>query len=155
MFHAVVHARRTHELAYHNALRAVDDKRALLGHERELSHEYILFLYLARLFIDETRLDTQGGGIVCVALLALLHRVLRVRVELVVDKLKHKVSRVVADRGNVLKDLFEPRFQKPAVGIFLNLDQVRHLERLFDLGITHALVLAKRNFMWHQRITSL
>ena len=45
----VVDARRADQLADDDALGAVDDERALLGHEREVAHVHALALDLARL----------------------------------------------------------------------------------------------------------
>jgi len=48
------HARRTNELADHDALGAVDDERALLGHDREVAHEDGLLFDLAGFRVEET-----------------------------------------------------------------------------------------------------
>src|SRR5690606_21963792 len=48
-----VHARRADELRDDDALGAVDDERAALGHERELAHEDRLRLDLTGRVVDE------------------------------------------------------------------------------------------------------
>ena len=63
---AVVHllgevdARGADELRDDDALGAVDDEGAALGHEREVAHEDELLLDLARLLVDEAHVDEEG-----------------------------------------------------------------------------------------------
>ena len=49
-----VHARRANKLRNHNALGTVDYKRTALGHERKVTHIDELFLFLARLLVQES-----------------------------------------------------------------------------------------------------
>ena len=50
-----VGARGAHELRHDDALGAVDDERAALGHPREVAHEDRLLADLAGLAVDEAR----------------------------------------------------------------------------------------------------
>src|SRR5690606_14766035 len=56
-----VDAGRTDELGDDDALRAVDDEGALLGHEREVAHEDRLGLDLAREVVHELGVHVQRG----------------------------------------------------------------------------------------------
>src|SRR5262249_61289742 len=67
-----IDAGRADTLAHHHALGAVDDEGALLRHEREIAHEDIFFLNLARLLLSEARLYIERSGIGRVALAALV-----------------------------------------------------------------------------------
>jgi hypothetical protein len=67
-----VDAGRTHELAHHHALGAAYDKRTFLRHQGEITHEDILLDDLARLFVRQTRLHSQRGGIRRIAVAALI-----------------------------------------------------------------------------------
>src|SRR6202020_340986 len=71
-----VHAGRTDKLADHNALSAVDDERALAGHEREVAHEDRLALDLTGRVVDELRRDEHRRGVRHVLVFALLIGVL-------------------------------------------------------------------------------
>ena len=72
-----VDSRAADELGDDDALGAVDDERAALGHEREVTHEHGLALDLARGVVHELRGDEQGRRVGQVALLAVLDGVLR------------------------------------------------------------------------------
>ena len=56
-----VHARRADQLGDHDALGAVDDEGAAIGHEREVAHEDELLLDLASLLVNETHIHEEGG----------------------------------------------------------------------------------------------
>ena len=55
-----------------DALGAVDDERALLGHHREVTHEHRLALDLAGVVVDELGRDEQRGRVGLVLVLALV-----------------------------------------------------------------------------------
>ena len=60
---AEVHARRTHELRDDDALGAVDDEGAAVGHHREVPHEDRLLLDLTGLRVHEARGDEQRARV--------------------------------------------------------------------------------------------
>ena len=66
-----VGARRAHELRHDDALGAVDDERAALGHPREVAHEDRLLADLAGLAVDERDGDRQRTRVGEVLLAAL------------------------------------------------------------------------------------
>ena len=82
---AEVDAGRAHELRHDDALGAVDDEGAAVGHHREVAHEDGLLLDLTGLRVHEPRGDEQRARVGHVALAALVLRVLR-RVEDVVGR---------------------------------------------------------------------
>jgi hypothetical protein len=150
-----VGTRGANELRDDDALGAVDDERALLGHEREVAHEHGLLLDLARVVVHELGLDVQRGRVGGVALLALLHRVLRVR-ELGVGEAQGHGALEVFDRGDFLEDVGEAGRRcnarvalfrglghaglpalvadEPVKGLSLEGQQVGDVEGLVDLG---------------------
>ena len=69
-----VGARRADELRHDDALGAVDDERAALGHPREVAHEDRLLADLAGLVVDERDRDGQRARVGEVLLAALLDR---------------------------------------------------------------------------------
>ena len=100
---AVVNTRGTHQLGNDNALRTVDDEGAAGGHDREISHEDILLLDLARLLVQKACAHTQRCCVGSVALLALLNAVFRRFVKTVVDKVKHQIALIVRNLRNIFK----------------------------------------------------
>ena len=60
-----------HELRHDDALGAVDDERALLGHHREVAHEHGLLFDLARVAVHEPGAHEDRRGVGHVLLLAL------------------------------------------------------------------------------------
>ena len=101
-----VDAGRADELGDDDTLGAVDDERALVGHQREVAHEDRLALDLAGLVVHELGRDEERSGVREVALLALLDRVLR-RLEAVVAEREAHGAREVLDRGDLLEDLLQ------------------------------------------------
>ena len=72
-----IHTGATNQLRNDNALGTVDDEGAARGHEREITHEHVLFLDLARFAIDETNLGEEWSLIGNVTSLALVYAILR------------------------------------------------------------------------------
>ncbi len=70
-----IDSRRADQLAYHDALRAVDDKCAVVGHHGDVAHEDLLFLDLAGIFHHQASPHVKGLGVGDLPLLALLRRV--------------------------------------------------------------------------------
>ena len=146
------HARRTVHLRDDDALGAVDDEGAVVGHERHVAHVDVLLLDV---------LDRAGAGIRVhiehdqaqrhlerrserhAALAALVDVVFR-RLERVLDELEQGGVRKVRDRKHRLEDglqsLFRPAtlwlfdHQELVVGCLLNLDEVRHLRHFLDFS---------------------
>ena len=128
----VVYAGGAHQLAHDDALRAVDDKGAMLGHEGEVAHEYVGFLDFAGLAVFEADEHLQRGGIGHVALLAALHAVFGL-VQRIVHKLQREVLGVVHDGTDVVEHLAHVHFQKAAVGVFLHFNEIGHVQDLVDV----------------------
>ena len=150
-----VDAGRAHELRDDDALGAVDDERAALGHEREVAHEDRLALDLTGRVVDELGRHEQRRSEGEVLLLALLGRVLR-RLEAVLAEGERHGAAEVLDRRDLLEDLLEagglrdvvttvlescsdPRLpplvaQQPVHALGLQAEKVGDLERLVDLG---------------------
>src|SRR5690606_22048066 len=101
-----VHAGRADKLGDDDTLGAVDDERALGGHEREVAHEHRLALDLTRVVVDELRRDEHRGGVGHVLVLALLFGVLGRLEPMVAERQRHR-AREVLDRTDLLEDLFQ------------------------------------------------
>ena len=130
---AEVDARRTHELRHHDALGAVDDERAALGHHGEVAHEDGLLLDLTGLRVHEARGDEQRARVRHVARAAVVLGVLR-RVEDVVGQLELELAGEVLDRRDVGEDLGDTLFEEPLEGHALHRDQIGQLEHFVQLG---------------------
>ena len=134
----IVHAGRTNDLGNDNALCTVDHKGSRLGHEREIAHEDVGLLDLARLLVGQADVDLEGCGVVNVALLALLHRILGV---LVIqgkgNEFDHQIAGIVGNRGGIAQNLHQTLVLKPLVGLRLDLDQIR--QRVVEVGSREAL----------------
>ena len=83
---AVIHAGAADDLRDNDALRAVDDEGAAVGHQREIAHEDLLILDLAGLLVEQTDAHLDGLCVGRVAFLAFLDRVLGLFVEGVVKE---------------------------------------------------------------------
>ena len=133
-----------------HALGAVHDERALVGHERDIAHEHVLFLdvldragagFLVHIKHDEAHLHFQRRGIGHVALDALFHIVFG-RFELVGHEFEHGALGEILDREDRLEDRLQPLVetfarahvlhQELLVGMLLHLDEVRHLQGFGD-----------------------
>ena len=143
----VVHAGAADDLRDDDALGAVDDEGAAVGHHGEIAHEDGLLLDLAGVLLQELHPHFDGLGIGGVALLALLHGVLRALVHGEVLEGQLQVAGVVGDGADVAEDLLEPFVQEPVVGILLDLEQIGHFEDFFILREAVAQGLAKENFL--------
>jgi hypothetical protein len=148
-----VDARRPDQLAHDDAVGAVDDERALVGHQREIAHEDRLRLDLAGLVVHELRGDEERRGVGEVLLLALVHRVLRL-VELRSRETQGHRPLEVLDRTDLLEDLREAGLvgdraalgpglldtrlpgrvaHQPVEGVDLEGEQIRGFQRFTDL----------------------
>ena len=112
-----VDAGRADQLRDDDALGAVDDERALVGHEREVAHEDRLGLDLAGLVVHELGGDEQRRGVGEVALLALLDGVLRVLEARVRERQGHRPGEVL-DRADLLEDLLQAGLGREVVATF-------------------------------------
>ena len=147
-----------------DALGAVDDEGAVIGHERNVAHVDILLLDVldrlgAGLFVDiehdqaQRHLERRGVG--HAALAALVDVVFR-RLEFVFDEFQHRGVGKVGNREHRLEDglqaLVGPAAlrlhhqQELVVGRLLNLNEVRHLRDFFDFSekLPYALPTDKR-----------
>jgi hypothetical protein len=139
------------QLADDDALRSVDDERAVVRHERDLSEEDLLLLDVAdrlraRLLVrvphDEADDDLDRGGERHAALAALVDVVLRL-VEGVRNELQRRRLREVFDREDALEDSLKADvlplldrdvlLQKLLVALLLDVDEVRDVDDLRDL----------------------
>ena len=136
--HGEIYAGRTDKLGYNNTLCAVDDKSAGRGHDREISHEDILFFDLAGFLILQSCSYTKGGCISHVALFAFLDGIFGLVFDMIIDEVQNKVSGIVSDGRNITEYFLKTFFEEPSIRVFLNLDEVRHIEYFLDLGKTHA-----------------
>jgi hypothetical protein len=140
------HAGGALELRHHHALGAVDDERALLGHQGQLAEVHLLTALLphgARLRLlvvvvdHEAERHLQRNGEGHAAVVALLHRVLGIT-EVVAVELQLGVPVVIGDREDGLEHRLQPDFlaalgrhvllQKLLVRLPLDLDEIRDLD---------------------------
>ena len=116
----------THQLRHHDALGAVDDERAALGHPWEIAHEHGLLADLSGLPVDERDGDGQRPGVGQILLAALLEVGDRL-VEGEVAELDGEVAGVVLDRRDVVDRLAQTAaigVGQPREGLALDIDEV-------------------------------
>ena len=130
---AEVDARRTHQLGHHDALGAVDDEGAALGHHGEVAHEDLLLLDLAGRLVDEHRLDEQGAAEGLVLVLALLLGELLI-LEDVLAEVELELLGEVLDRRDFLEDFLQTLSDQPVEGDSLDAHEVGKWKYLIDLG---------------------
>ena len=140
------HAGRAMQLRNDDALGAVDDERAVVGHERQFAEVDLLLAHVldgllgARGFLvehDETNLDAQRRGIGEATQLALFH-VENGVTEAIAHVLQDRVARIAGDREHGLESRMQADvlallfglvgLEEGAVGIELDGEQVRRLE---------------------------
>ena len=164
-------ARRAVHLRDDDALGAVHDEGAVVGHERHVAHEDVLLLdvldglgagVLVDVEHDEAQRHLQRRGIGQVALPAFVDVELR-RLELVLDELEHRLARKVGDREDRLEDRLQAfvaasadglvDHQELIVGSFLDLDEVGHRGDFGDRPeeLANPLATAERRRVRHRR----
>ena len=129
-----VGARGADELGDDDALGAVDDERAAVGHPREVAHEDRLLADLTGLAVDEADRDGERAGVREVLLATLLERGDR-RIEVELAELDGEVAGVVLDRRDVVDRLAQPSafgIDKPGERLLLDIDQVGDVEDLLQ-----------------------
>ena len=131
---AIIHAGGPDDLGDHHPLRAVDDKRAGVGHQGKVPHKDLLLLNLLGLLVPQADLDLQWGGIGGVPGLALLHVILGLLVHFVVDEGQLQVALIVGNRAHIGENLPEAGVQELLVGGLLNLQKVGHRHDFFVPG---------------------
>ena len=167
------HAGRAVHLRDDDALGAVDDEGAVVGHERNVAHVDILLLdvldrlgagLLVDIEHDQAQRHLERRRIGHAALAALVDVVLR-RLELVVDEFEHRGVGEVGDRKHRLEDGLQALVGPPAlrllhqqelvIGRLLNLDEVRHLCDFLDFPEKLANALATVNVCLPSRSLSV
>ena len=128
-----VGARRADELRDDDALGAVDDEGAELGHHREVAHEDRLLADLAGVLVHEPDRHRERSLVGQVLLAALLDGELRLA-EDVVPELDRERAGVILDRRDVVDGLPEALVEEPLERGDLDVDQVRELEDVLDPG---------------------
>ena len=122
------------ELGDDDALGAVDDERSLVGHHREVAHEHRLFLDLTGVLVHEPGAHEDRRAVGHVLLLALLHRELGRRAQVLVVgvelQLEHQGLAEVLDGADVAEGLRQPLLEEPLERLALDGDQIRQREGL-------------------------
>ena len=130
-------AGRTDELRHDDALRAVDDEGALVGHLREVAHEDDLLLDLAGVAVreDGTHEHRCREGHLLLAALGLGE--LRPGAEVLVGgvelELELQVTGVVGDRRDVTERLGETLGHEPLERLTLDSDEIGKLQLLDEV----------------------
>ena len=148
------HARRTVQLRDNHALRAVDDERAVVGHERQFAHVDLLLtdildgLRLGILIVDDQANDhAQRRGIghaTDTAFLLIKHRV----AEPIAHILERSTARIARHREDGIKGCVQPgglpllRRQFNLQELTIGIDQRREQEGDFQRGFQLAEILA-------------
>ena len=135
----VVDAGRAHELADDDALGAVDDERAPLGHRREVAHVDALLELLAGLLDVEHDVDVERSAERQVPRPALELVVLRLA-ELVAREVQlHRLAGEVRDGADLVEEVAQALLHEPVVRVALELDEVRDGQDLRDARVRLAL----------------
>ena len=167
------HAGRTVHLRNDDALGAVDDEGAVVGHERNVAHVDILLLdvldrtragLLVDIEHDQAQRHLERRGIGHAALAALVDVVFR-RLEFVFDELELRGIGEVGNREHRFEDRLQALVGTPAHGLLdqqelvvrclLNLDEVRHLRYFFDCPEKLPYALATGKCLRHRLFLSI
>src|SRR6516225_10135677 len=147
-----------------DALGAVDDEGAVIGHKRDVAHVDILLLdvldrfgagFLVDIEYDQAQSDLERSGIGHAALPALVHIVFR-PFEFVLDEFEHRDVGEIGNREHRLEHRLQALVGPPAVrllhqqelivGCLLNLNEIRHLRDFLDFSekLSYALPTSER-----------
>ena len=139
-----VGARGADELRHDDALGAVDDVGAPVGHQGQVAHEDLLLADLPGLPVDERDLHRQRGRVGDVLLAALLDGVVRLDVvvghaglpaaQRVLAELDREGAGEVLDRRDVVDRLAKALLDEPLKGRALDVDEVGDVTNLLLLG---------------------
>ena len=142
LFRLVIRAGRADQLRNDDALRAVNDKGAVLRHQREIAHKDVLiddfFLHL----IDKAHFYPKRHGIGRVAVAALFFVILGLVSEFVTEKIQFEMVGVVGNGREIFEHFAHALFDERAVRILLDLYEVRNVDDLIDLAEFPSLCLA-------------
>ena len=167
------HAGRTVHLRNDDALGAVDDEGAVVGHERNVAHVDILLLdvldrtrggFLVDIEHDQPQRHLERRGIGHTALAALVDVVFR-RFEFVFDEFEHGRIGKIGNREHRFEHRLQALVGTPAHGFLdqqelvirclLNLDEVRHLRYFFDCSEKLPYALATGKCLRHRIFLSI
>ena len=126
-FLLVVHAGRADQLGYDDTFSTVDDKGAGVGHNREITHEKVMFLQFSGLLVFQAHLHIERSRIIDVLRLALLDIILAFA-EIVFAKMQRPLVRAVLNRGNICKYILQPFPAEPFIRLRLQIEQMRHFQ---------------------------
>ena len=139
-----VRARGADELRHDDALGAVDDVGAPVGHQGQVAHEDLLLADLTGLPVDERDLHRQGRRVGDVLLAAVLDGVVRLDVvvghaglpaaQRVLAELHREGAGEVLDRRDVVDRLAQALLDEPLEGRALDVDEVGDVTDLLLLG---------------------
>ncbi len=130
-----VDARGADQLGDDDTLGAVDDEGALVRHEREVAHEYLLLFDLAGLLDEELDDDPQGGGVGGVPLPALLLRVLGLPEAVIGETHLQAVACEVLDGRELVQAFPQPFGPERLVGVQLDADEVGYSDGVWDARV--------------------
>ncbi len=92
-----IDAGRTNQLRHDDALTAVNDKGAMVGHQREIAHEHIRFFNFTGFPVLQADKDLQRCGVGLVTFTAFLQRILRL-LQCIIHELEHQITIIVSNR---------------------------------------------------------
>ena len=144
------HTGRTVHLADDNTLGAVDDKGAVVRHQRHVAHIDVLLLdiehgagfgFAIDFKYDQAQRNAHWRGVSNSALAAFLSVKFRI-FENIVDEIKLSGAREIADREHTAQRLFKARNianrmirpEELFIRFALNLNQVRHLRHFVNVS---------------------
>ena len=136
-------ARRTVQLGDDHALRAVDDERAVRGHDRHVAEEDLLLAHVLAVLQTERGLERTH---IALAVRQRLEIALLLGIQPIADEVEFVATVVAGDREDLLEDRLQTlvltllgsdvALQEVLIGLHLDVNQVRHRRR-------HALELAE------------
>ena len=144
MINRIVNSGGTNELADDNTFCAIDHECTCLRHQRQVTHENLVFIDFICLFIIKTYFYLQGSCECRISFLAFFDGVLEIILtgaEREVYKIQTQMSAVIGDGRDVIEHFSKTFPKEPIIGILLDLNEVRHLQDFFLPGIAHSEVL--------------
>ena len=127
----------------------VDGRLEIVEHEAAIVREVFERYTAGDLGLRAIANDLERRGICGVARLALLLGVLGLFVHGIADEAQLQIAGIVRDGFDLVEDLLQPLFQKPLIGIFLDLQQMRHLLNFRCARKTLSQRFSVHNVLWH------
>ena len=138
MAYGVINARGTNQLAYDDSFGAIDHESTRLSHQGKVAHKDLMLADLLFFLIIKADSHRQGCRISSISFFTLFNRILHViPAQLKIHEFQTKRAAVVGYGRDIVEGFPQPLVKEPLIGVFLDFDQIGHLQNLFLPCVAH------------------